>query len=111
MSSKQKEEIKVAKKKKQVRQAELHIYKEDQFAGQDEPEKYILSQFSNEITDVIKPFGTFGISRVIELRNNDNTYSIYIGKIDNGIIDGVDYSAQGHEVFDKLFNEFFYFIH
>ena len=41
---------------------------------------------------VIKPEGTYGLSNVIELPHNKNDYSIFIGKIDTGIIDGVDYS-------------------
>jgi hypothetical protein len=41
---------------------------------------------------VIKPEGTYGLSNVIEFPHNKNDYSIFIGKIDTGIIDGVDYS-------------------
>jgi hypothetical protein len=53
---------------------------------------------------VIKPEGTYGLSSVIELPHNKNDYSIFIGKIDTGIIDNVDYSKK-HEVFDQIKND------
>jgi len=60
-----------------------------------------LKDFSRKISEVIKPEGTFSITSVLELPHIKNDYSIFIGKIDSGVIDNVDYSKK-HEVFDQL---------
>ena len=92
-------------KKIVLKNAIFEIFREDQFPDQDEPEGvYNLKDFSRKISLVIKPEGTYGLSSVIELPHNKNDYSIFIGKIDTGIIDNVDYSKK-HEVFDQIKND------
>ena len=91
-----------AMKKIVIKNAIIEIFKEDQFPDQDEPEGvYYLKDFSRKISEVIKPEGTFSITSVLELPHIKNDYSIFIGKIDSGVIDNVDYSKK-HEVFDQL---------
>ena len=57
---------------------------------------------------VIKPEGQYGSSSVLELPHNKKDYSIFIGKIDSGTIDNVNYSEK-HEVFDKIKKDLLHF--
>ncbi len=52
----------------------MHVFKEDQFPGQDEPITYVLKEFSRKICTVIKPEGTYKVTEVIELSHNTKDY-------------------------------------
>ena len=62
---------------------------------------------------VTKPEGIYSCKEVIELAHNREDYSIYLGRIDSGKIDGLDYTSKSlddhqHEVFKELKQNFFH---
>ena len=63
-----------AKKRILVQNSIMHVFKEEQFPGQDEPITYVLKEFSRKISKVIKPEGTYKVTEVIELCHNTKDY-------------------------------------